>query len=157
MRYAIIDEALKEKYREPIKDIYKWNCLGIQIEGDKYRWCASIAKNAKKYSQETDRLFDEVRTTSGWFVEYNYRTDPGEIVDHIDGTCKRPTKQAHPKKVDKSKVYPYHLYNGSASDPYTFMYQYWTLNAGEMFANICKEIQRDMDRAAEILQAYVLE
>ena len=103
VRYAIIDEALKEKYRKPIKDIYKWNCLGIQIEGDKYRWCASIAKNAKKYSQETDRLFDEVRTTSGWFVEYNYKAKLGEIADHIDGTRKRPTKQAHPKKLTTRK------------------------------------------------------
>ncbi len=154
VRYAIIDEELKKKYRNPDDGKYRLDCIGIQIEGNSYRWCASVAKNYKKYSLETDMLFDEIKKTFQWFVDYDYKKKPKMITDHIDGSIKRCTKQSKPRSTDNKKEFPYHLYTGSANNPYTFMYQFWTINDRESFDYICEEVQRDIDRAAEIIKAY---
>ena len=159
VRYEVVDEALKETYRNPPDGVYRWNCLGVQIERKEYRWCASIAYTYEKYSSDTDRLFEEVRTRSNWFVKYDYEKDSHMITDHIDSKSKRRTSQSWVKDLKKTKIakkkFPYHMYSGKKDDPYTFLYQYWTIRDNESFDAICSEVQRDMDRAAEILKEYI--
>lgn len=120
--------------------------IGIQIDGNQYRWCIQTNKEMKVYSDETRELY-EFWLEQGWFVEYDhtkFKRGKKEIVDHIDSTIKRKTGMGAVK--NHPGTYPYRIY----SVEYTFMYQYWFVD-GLPFSEIGENIKRDMDYAKDIL------
>lgn len=97
--------------------------IGIQIQGNQYRWCVEKSLN----DADTENFFREY-VSKGWFEDYKASKDKKIIRGH---------------KTGLSKSYCRYRKN--------FLYQYWNIEEYS-FENIWKQIVMDIKKAAEIIK-----
>lgn len=140
---ADIRYVCKDKHAELSK-------IGIQIEGNQYRWITQKEKKHDKYDKKCEEFYELARGYN-WFVDYNHllfaKGEQKVLIDHLDNTKKRKTGMGKDKTPHSYNVYT--LKN--KQEEYTFLYQYWLLS-GESFKEICDIVQRDMEFAKTIIE-----
>ncbi len=122
-----------ENYEKP------WFLLGVQIEGDQYRFVAECNKKLEN-GKTCDELYNEM-VGSGWF----------------DDSYNKETSKIHGKATSMSPRYEqkYNSYKNK-DDNMTFIYQYYDLIEKEAQYDVLIEtIKKDMDKAAEIIRERI--
>ena len=115
-----------------------WFLLGIQIEGNQYRFIAECNKKLEN-GKTCDELYNEM-VASGWFDD-SYTNENKMIYG-------KPTRMS--PRDEKKK---YNSYKNNKDDTMTFIYQYYDItDGGEQFDILFENIKNDLNKAADIIR-----
>lgn len=125
----------------------KLSIIGIQIQGNHYRWVVQVHVDKKLNDKQKNDFFSEY-LGKHWFVDFNASKDRDDnkkvIKDHIAPEICRKTGLRN----------KFAQFNGKED---TFLYQYWNMTDyfgvdNIPFEKLAEQIKTDMRFAAEILK-----